>query len=73
MKWWGWLVAGVAASLVLIAGLVVLDGLGVLKLGSVTDINFVVIGGLVIIWSVCIAVPLVLKAIKTAKAAKGDK
>ncbi len=75
MKWWGWLVAGVAgvaASLIFVALLPLLEGLDVLVLSG-TDISNVLLGGLVIIWATCIAAPLVLKAIKAAKAAKGDK
>ncbi len=69
MKWWGWLVAGVAASLIFVALLPLLQGLDVLVL-SKTNTGNVLLGGLVIIWATCIAAPLVLKAIK---AAKGDK
>ena len=75
MKWWGWLVAGVAASLIFVALLPLLQGLDVLVL-SKTNTGNVLLGGLVIIWATCIAAPLVLKAIKDAKAAraaKGDK
>ncbi len=69
MKWWGWLVAGVAASLIFVALLPLLQGLDVLVLSD-TNTQNVLLGGLVIIWATCIAAPLVLKAIKDAK---GDK
>ena len=64
MKWWGWLVVGFAATLVFIGGVFLLESLGVLK---PKDPSELIVGGLLIIWSVCTAVPLVLEAIKAAK------
>ncbi len=66
MKWWGWLVAGVAATVIFFGLLAMLDGLDVLKL-SKSGFIAVFIGGLLIIWATCIAVPLGLKAIKRTK------
>ena len=68
MKWWGWLVVGIAATLMFIGGSMVLEGLGVLKLLGRTGPWTV--GGLIIIWSFCIAAPLVLRAIKAEKKSK---
>ena len=58
MLWWGWLVVAVAASAALPS---LFRGSG----NIAGDWVFWV--GLVIIWSVFIAVPLVMKAIKAAK------
>ena len=55
MKWWGWLVAGVAATVIFVGLLTMLDGLDVLNL-SKSGFIAVFIGGLLIIWATCIAV-----------------
>ncbi len=65
MKWWGWLVIAIGGS-TMWAGLVaILAALKWVLGGSRTDEVF--IGGIVIIWGFCGAVPLVQKAIKAAK------
>ncbi len=66
---WGWLAAGLAATLIFFGLLLMLSGLDVLELDK-SGFFAVFIGGLLIIWATCIAAPLLLKAIK---AAKGDK
>ena len=66
MKWWGWLVAGTAATLIFFGLFALLSGLGVLKLSG-SRFEDVHLGGLLIIWSTCIAAPLILKAIEGTK------
>lgn len=66
MKWWGWLVAGAAATLIFSGLSAMLNGLGVLKLSG-SRFEDVHLGGLLIIWSICIAAPLILKAIEGTK------
>ena len=68
MKWWGWLVIAIGGSIMWIGLAVILGGLDWIDSGR--DTRLTALGGVILICSGCVVIPLVHKAIK---AAKGDK
>ena len=68
MKWWGWLVIAIGGSIMWTGLAVILGGLDWIDRDG--DVRAAIAGGVILICSGCVVIPLVQKAIK---AAKGDK
>ncbi len=65
MKWWGWLVIAIGGSIMWIGLALILGGLGWMDSGRAARLGLA--GGVILICSGCVVIPLIQKAIKAAK------
>ena len=65
MKWWGWLTIAISGSIVWVGISLIAESLGM------RGARFP-LGGIIIICTVCVALPLVFKAIKSAEDGTDD-